>query len=129
MINEERVILMTKMQAYEDGEGRKNVAIANYFRGDYLGYQVLKAIICITIALAMVYAGYVVYDFENFMKMIYQIDLMAYGKRMLTIYLICTGIYALITYVVSAYRYTKAKKSLKRYYGNLKKLNAMYKEE
>ena len=39
------------------------------------------------------------------------------------------GAYALLTYAVYAFRYAKAKKSLKAYYGNLKKLNALYNRE
>ena len=68
MINEEKVILMTKMQAYEDGEGKRHVAIASYFRSDYLGFQVLKAVISVTIALIIIYAAYILYDLERFMK-------------------------------------------------------------
>ena len=44
MLNEERIILMTHMASYEEHEGKKNVAIGNYFRGDYIGFQVLKSI-------------------------------------------------------------------------------------
>ena len=35
MINQDRLRLMTKMAAYEAGEGQKNMAIASYFRSDY----------------------------------------------------------------------------------------------
>ena len=45
MLNEERIILMTRMAAYEEGEGKKNVKIGNYFRSDYIAVQVLKAVI------------------------------------------------------------------------------------
>ena len=53
MLNEERVILMTKMASYEENEGKKNVNIGNYFRGDYIAIQVLKSIFCATIAYAI----------------------------------------------------------------------------
>lgn len=129
MINEERVILMTKMQSYENNTGKKNVAIANYFRSDYLGYQMLKSVIYSTLAMILLFAGYVLYDFENFMKKIYQVDLLAYFKNIFIIYLVCVCVYALFTYIIYALRYTRAKKSLKNYYNNLKKLNAMYSQE
>ena len=38
MLNEERIKLMTKMACYEANEGKKNVAIGNYFRGDYIAF-------------------------------------------------------------------------------------------
>lgn len=129
MINEERVILMTQLQSFEDNEGKANVAIANYFRSDYLGYQILKSIIYATIAVIIIFGAYILYDFEDFMKDIYQVDLLQYAKNIFIIYLVCVGAYALLTYIIYALRYTKAKKNLRQYYNNLKKLNAMYNQE
>lgn len=129
MIHEERVLLMTKLQAYEDRGGKKDIGIAGYFRGDYIGTQILKSTICMTIAVAVFYAGYVFYNMETFLKDMYQRDWLAYASTLLTRYLILVIGYALITYLVYAYRYAKAKKGLKKYYGGLKELNAMYHEE
>mgnify|MGYP000572594832 CR=1 FL=1 len=39
MINEDKVILMTKLAAYEQHEKKKNMAVGNYFRSDYMGLQ------------------------------------------------------------------------------------------
>ena len=50
MLSEERIILMTRMASYEQGEGRDNVKVGNYFRSDYISIQVLKSVICATIA-------------------------------------------------------------------------------
>ena len=35
MLNEERIILMTKLASYESGEGKKCAATGSYFRSDY----------------------------------------------------------------------------------------------
>ncbi len=129
MLHEEKIALMTEMQAYEDGAGKKDIAIANYFRGDYIGLQTLRGVICITVALIILCAGYIFYDLEGFMKNLYQIDLLEYGKNLVINYLVIVVVYALINYVVYAYRYTKAKKNLKGYYGKLKELSSMYSEE
>ncbi len=129
MLHEERVILMTKMQAYEDRGGKKDIAIANYFRGDYLGMQVLKSIVNMTIAAVILYAGYIFYNLEEFLKNLYQTDWIAYVKTLITDYLILVIGYALITFLIYAYRYTRAKKNLKKYYGRLKELNAIYHED
>lgn len=37
MLNQERIILMTKMASYEEHEGKKNNSIMNYFRGIMYG--------------------------------------------------------------------------------------------
>lgn len=126
MLNEERVILMTKLASYESGEGRKNVAIGNYFRSDYIGWQVLKSIISATIAFVVVFAVYIFYDFEVFMTDIYKMDLLDFGKHVLSIYAGVVGGYAVLSYIVFSYRYSKARKSMRLYYINLKKLSHMY---
>lgn len=129
MLNEERIKLMTKMAAYEADEGKKNVAIGNYFRGDYIGLQVIKSIISATIAFVIVFGLFVFYDFEVFMSDIYKMDLLGFGRTVITAYLIFVAVYALISYMIYTYRYAKARKSLKMYYNNLKKLAYLYDEE
>ncbi|MDE7282640.1 MAG: hypothetical protein K2N85_03530 [Lachnospiraceae bacterium] len=126
MLNEERVILMTKLASYETGVGRKNVAIGNYFRSDYIGWQVLKSIISATIAFVVVFAVYIFYDFEVFMTDIYKMDLLEFGKSVLKLYAVTVGGYAILSYIVFSYRYSKARKSMRLYYMNLKKLSHMY---
>lgn len=129
MLNEERVILMTQMASYESGEGRKNVRIGNYFRSDYIAVQVLKSVISGTIAFGIIFALYILYDFEVFMQDLYKIDLLAFAKNVLTNYAISIVAYGLLTYIISTYRYVKAKKSLKSYYHSLKKLSSLYGDE
>ena len=127
MLNEERIILMTKLASYEENEGRKNAAIGSYFRSDYIGWQVLKSIISATIAFVVVFAMYIFYDFELFMQDIYKIDLVRFAQNILIYYLIFIGIYMAVCYVVAVHRHMAAQKSLKGYYQNLKKLSKYYK--
>lgn len=126
MLNEERVILMTHMASYECGEGKQNVKIGNYFRSDYIAVQVLKALVSVTIAFAVVFGLYLYYNFEVFMQDLYKIDLFAFAKTVLSYYAACAVGYGILTYIVCTYRYAKAKKSLRLYYNNLKKLNSLY---
>ena len=128
MLNEKRIILMTKMASYEANEGKRNVAIGSYFRSDYIGWQVLKSIISATIAFVVVFGMYIFYDFELFMTDIYKMDLLEFAKRVFTLYLWTIGVYAVISYVVYTVRYSRAVKSLKTYYLNLRRLSEMYKQ-
>ena len=125
MINEDKVILMTKLASFEKHEGKKNMGIVNYFRGDYIGFQVLKAIIAATISFFVCFSVYIFYNFEQLMADIYKIDLMEMGKSIIIIYLAIVGIYAVICYAVYAHRYSKAKKELKGFYSDLRKLENM----
>lgn len=129
MLNEERIKLMTHMAAYEENEGKRNIEIGNYFRSDYISLQVLKSVISATIVFAIVLCGYLFYDFETAMKDMYQIDLLAVGKDLLLAYVVFTGIYTLISYLVYSYRYNRARKSLKKYYSRLHMLSEMYADD
>ncbi len=126
MINEEKVILMTRMASYEEHEGKKDISIIHYFRGDYIGFQVLKSVIAATISFFALFAVYLFYNFEELMQNIYSMDLLAFGKNVIILYLCMVGAYAVVSYVMFASRYSKARKSLKHYYDNLKKLSGMY---
>ena len=126
MLNEEKVILMTRMASYECGEGKKNVKIGNYFRSDYIAVQILGSVICATIAYGVVFALYIFYDFEVFMQDLYKIDLVAFAKNVLIYYGIAVVCYSVLIYVISTYQHATAKNNLKLYYHNLKKLNSLY---
>lgn len=128
MLNEKRIILMTKMASYEANEGKKNVAIGSFFRSDYIGWQVLKSIISATIAFVVVFGMYIFYDFEVFMMDIYKMDLIEFARQVLRTYLWTIGVYAVISYVVYTVRYNRAVKSLKLYHMNLRRLSEMYRQ-
>lgn len=126
MLNEEKIIRMTKLAAFEQHEGRKNLNIVNYYRNDYIGFQVLKSIIAVTISFVAVFVLYLLYNFEELMHDVYKLDLMEFGKSIVIIYLCVACAYGVITYVVYANRYRKARKKLKRYYAGLRALENIY---
>ncbi len=126
MINEEKVILMTRLASYESNEGKKDISIVNYFKGDYIGFQILKSVIAATISFLALFGVYVLYNFEELMQNIYKMDLLGFGKDVIILYLCTVGAYGVITYVLFTYKYNKAKKNLRNYYSNLKKLAGMY---
>lgn len=126
MLNAERIILMTQMASYEEHEGKANMTIGKYFRSDYIAIQVLKSALCATIAYIIVFGLSILYDIETFMQDIYKMDLIAFARKILTYYIVTVAAYCAVTYAVCSYRYAKARKSLKRYYNNLKKLNSLY---
>lgn len=126
MLNEERVILMTQMASFEAGEGKRSMKIGKYFRSDYIAVQVLKSFLCATIAFAIILGLFVLYDFEVLMQDIYKMDLITFAQNILLYYVITVAVYGGISYACCLYRYAKAKKSLKRYYHNLKKLGSLY---
>lgn len=122
MLNEDKVIMMTKMAAYEKHAGRKNLNIVNYYRSDYIGFQMLKAFLAAVISFVAALAIYAFYNFEEIMSDIYTVDYVGIAKNLGVIFLVVVGIYMLLCYILYATRYSKAKKELKGFYANLRKL-------
>ncbi len=120
---------MTRMASFEQSEGKKNESIARHFRSDYVGLQVLKAVICATIAYMIVFGVYIYYDFENLMLNIYKMDLFALAADILKKYVIFVVAYSVIVYIAFTLRYSEAKKKLKVYFNNLKLLGTIYANE
>ena len=130
MLDEEKVILMTRMTAFIDREGKKNDAINSYFRSDFVGFNIIKSVISATIVYCIFLATYVLCNFEEVLSNVYNTEnLLSVGRRCLIYYLLLVGVYSLVTYVIYSIRYTKMRKSMKTYYGNLKKLARMYEKK
>ncbi len=115
MLNEERIRLMTRMAAYEEHEGKKDIAISGYFRGDYISFQLLKSALYATVGFALAVAMYVLYNMETFLEDFYKMDMMEFMKGILSKYILVISIYLVISYFVYSYRYHRAKKHVKQY--------------
>ena len=117
---------MTRMAAYEAGEGKKHINVVRFFKGDYIAVGILKAIVCGSLSYALILGLYVYYNFETFMGSMYDIDILEFARNIMIKYAWFVGIYVLITYIVCTIRYNVSRRSLKKYFKNLKVLKRMY---
>lgn len=130
MISEQRVKLMTRLAAYEENEGKRNSSIGTFFRSDYISLQLIKSFICATLAFGLIFGLFALYDSESFLSEMYRLDnLVEYIKKIVFYYLGFTGVYVLISYVIYAIRYRKARTRLRVYFNNLKRLQILYQRE
>ena len=129
MLNEERIRLMTRMASFDEVEGKKDIAVNGYFRGDYICFQVVKSAIYGTIGFAVILALYMLYNLESFLSDFYKMDMMAFAKDWLTRYVIVLLIYLVISYFVYAVRFTRSKRRIRAYQQQLKQLHQIYEEE
>ena len=106
---------MTRMAAYEEHEGKKDIAISGYFRGDYISFQLLKSAIYATVGFALAVAMYVLYNIETFLEDFYKMDIVEFLKDILSKYCLVMAIYLVISYFVYSYRYHRAKRHVKQY--------------
>ena len=113
------------MAAYEEHEGKKDIAISGYFRGDYISFQLLKSAIYATVGFALAVAMYVLYNMETFLEDFYKMDIVQFLKDILSKYCLVMAIYLVISYFVYSYRYHKAKRHVKQYNQLLRALMQM----
>ncbi|MCR5672202.1 MAG: hypothetical protein K6F87_00630 [Lachnospiraceae bacterium] len=113
------------MAAYEEHEGKKDIAISGYFRGDYISFQLLKSAIYATVGFALAVAMYVLYNMETFLEDFYKMDIVEFLKDILSKYCLVIAIYLVISYFVYSYRYHKAKRHVKQYNQLLRTLMQM----
>lgn len=126
MLNEEKVRIMTKLASYEQSEGRKYLPISKYYRSDYIGVALIKNFFLVTIAYILILAIAGGYFAEELLDSIHKMNLIAIGAGLIIGYLILLIIYSLLIYVLYSVRYSKAKKSVKKYYIQLGKIAEMY---
>jgi len=129
MLNQERIRLMTKMAAFEEIEGKKDISVNGYFRGDYISFQVLKSAIYATFGFAVALLMYILYDLETFLTDFYKMDIVAFCHDVLIRYVAVVVVYVLISYFVYSYRYNKARRHIRNYGAQLRELHEMYERE
>lgn len=128
MLRKDKMILMTGITAYEQSEGKSDLRINDFFRGDYISKEVLKGAIFGTIGFGLIFLMYVLYDLEMFMVEFYKMDIVAFAKDVLQKYLIFIAVYVAITYLVAAVRYRKSRKQISKYQEALKALYSISEE-
>lgn len=128
MLNDKKIRLMTKLARFEDCDGKEELKIDRYYRVDYIRYQVLKSVLCVTLGYILVILSILVYQSEYVMDNITAINYRKIGFYMVTVYLFILLFYSFITGIISYFHYERAKTKLKKYKKNLKTLRILYKE-
>ena len=126
MLEKNKIILMTALSVYEEKDGKEDLSINDYFRGDYIGFEVLKGALYGTIAFAVVFAMYMLYDLEMFMVDFYKMDIVEFAQGVLRKYVIFLAVYMVISYCVALFKYTKSRKHVGRYKDALRTLYNNY---
>jgi len=122
MLNQEKVKAMTKAAIYESREGKDDIKINEYSASDYVRYNMLKTLICVTFAFLFICGIYLIYTSEDIFQSILNINLVALGKLILLLYVLTIAAYIIISVVFYQYKYSKAAKRIKKYELLLKRI-------
>ncbi len=129
MINEEKVILMTRASLYEKKTGKQKMKITRYFRHDYISLQLLSGWFFVTLSFVLLGALWGVCNMEYLLDNLHKMDLKSFGMTILMTYVLVVALYSLIVYGVCSYRYYAAKKSVGAYAHTLRKISDIYVQE
>lgn len=129
MLNEEKISLMTKLALYEQKEGKKEIPMSGYYKGDYVSLNVLNSAIIGTIIYIMVIGTIILINAEELVNKLTDLDLIAIGKELLTYYIVFILCYMVIAYIFYSIKFKSIRVKLNNYHADLKKLYSMYKTD
>ncbi len=126
MINAERVKQMVKLESFDEKQKDKLMPVIKYFRVDYVGMHILRALLSITVATAifLVLAGLA--NMEYLMENIHTMDLKEFIVAIVVRYVIITVIYTVIVAIYANFKYSESKTCVKGQRFRLKKLFQTY---
>jgi len=129
MLNEEKIRLMTKAAAFETKEGKKALSMNKYFRGDYISLNLIAGGLSFTVAFLLCAGLWALYNMEELMENLHRMDVMAFGKGILLLYLALLGIFLVIQYAVYHVRYMENRRKMMVYQKLLKRISKIYETE
>ncbi len=126
MVDPERVMLMTRLAAFEKREEKRALAAGGFFHGDFIAWELLKGLVCGTLAFLVGFSLIIFANFDILLQEVYEMDLVEKGWEILRIYVIYIVILEIGTYISAVLRFKKARKSLRAYYQGLTRLGDLY---
>jgi hypothetical protein len=121
-MNEKRIILMTRLAAFEQKHKRQLQEAGGYYRSDYIGIQLLKNFFRMTVVYLICLIFWCCYHLEELMEKLNTMDLKGTIRGIVIVYVLLMSVYLLITYVIGTlrfYRSTKIRQTYRNMLGHL----------
>jgi len=129
MLNNHKIRLMTKLAIYEKEDGKEDIRLGRYYRGDYVRYQLLKTIVAVTCGYLILVLMTILYYMEYLIAEAVKLDYAAIGRTLLGSYLVLLLAFSGISMLGYTIKYNRSRKKLAKYYRMLKRLRTIYREE
>ena len=118
MLNNEKIILMTKLSLYEQKNQKKEIKTSKYFRGDYMSLKMLKSFLCITVAYLLCLVLWFMYKSDTVTGRLTALIVM-----LVILYIVSVVLYMIFSYAFFSHKFRNIRKHLKEYNGDLKTLH------
>lgn len=122
MVREEDVKLMSRIAIYEKREGRTEIPVNNYYKGDYIRWNALKAAVSATVVFLVVGVLTVLYKMDYLLANVLKLDYKRIGIMVGVIYACWVLLYWIVARILYAVRYEKVRPHIIIYNHRLKKL-------
>jgi len=129
MVNKEKTALMTKLALYESIEGKEDIKLGRYYKGDYVRLQVLKTIVAVTVGYLLMLLLIVIYNSEYLIANAVKLDYATMIRAIIGFYIMTLTVFIVGAVVGYSLKYTLSRKKLAVYFRMLRKLRIFYKEE
>lgn len=129
MLNEGKIKVMTHLARCEKKENDENFNIMNYYKYDYIRYNLLKTIITATVGYVLVLGLIALYQAEYLIANFVTLDYKAIGAVVLGCYIVLLLLYSVATIVGCSLKYDKSRKEIGHYYKVLEVLRKFYKKD
>lgn len=129
MVNKEKTALMTKLALYENIEGKEDIKLGRYYKGDYVRFQVLKTVVAVTIGYLLLVLLVLIYNSEYLIANAVKLDYATMLRAAIGFYAATLTVFIAGAVVGYSLKYTLSRKKLAVYFRMLRRLRIFYKEE
>ncbi len=130
MLNNEKIILMTKLSLYEQKNKKSEIKSSRYFKSDYMLMKMLGSFISVTVGYILCLVLWIIFSADKMIG-----SMTTTGKFvgllviLVIIYVALTVTYMIFSYAFYSHRFRKIRRNLKEYNGDLKTLHRIQEQE
>lgn len=129
MIHQDKLKVMTQLALYEKKKGKKDLFLYSYQREDYVAFQMIKTVIAVTVAFAIILGLIALCNLEAVISHFDTLNYKQIGIAAAAAYLCLLLFYLKITFSQSKEEYNQMRPRVRRYFRGLKKMKAFYAKE
>ena len=129
MVNEEKLKCMMRLARLDTTQQSRIRKEASYYRNDYMTISMIKRFLQMTVAYALLIAFLAATSLDFIMANVNRFNYRILFAEIIIGYLVFIGIYLAITYIVSSFRYRRARRARKEYEEAVRDLDRFYERE
>lgn len=130
MLNNEKIILMTKLSLYEQENDKKEIKSSRYYKSDYMLLKLVSSFLSVTLGYLLCLLLWFMYRSDKVITSLTTTGRFV-GLAVVVglIYVVVTLVYMIFSYAFYSHKFRAIRKNLKEYNGDLKTLHRIQEME